>query len=122
MINIHIKSTNFNMTPDIEEYITNKVSSVEKFLHITRDEQVLAECEIERSVHHKKGDVFRIEINFTVKGKLYRSESTSEDVRMAIDESKDQLEKQIRRSKTKHYGLVQKGARIIKSILKRNND
>ncbi len=122
MINTHIKSTNFNMTPDIEEYIISKVSSVEKFLHTIQNEQILAQCEVERSTHHKKGEVFRVEINFTVKGKLYRSEMTSSDVRSAIDGAKDQLEAQILRSKTKRFELFEKGARAIKNILKRNND
>jgi len=122
MINIQIKSTNFNMTPDIEEYITSKVSLVEKFLQHYQGENVLVECEVARSTHHKKGEVFRVEINLTVRGKLYRSEETSVDVRSAIDIAKDQLEKQIRRSKTKRFELFEKGARVIKSILRRNNN
>lgn len=122
MINIQIKSTNFNMTPDIEEYITSKVSLVEKFLQQYQSENILVECEVERSVHHKKGNVFRVEMNLSVKGKLYRSEETNIDVRAAIDIAKDQLEKQIRRSKTKRFELFEKGARAIKSILRKNNN
>lgn len=122
MINIHIKSTNFNMTPDIEEYITSKVSLVEKFLQHYQNENILVECEVDRSTHHKKGEVFRVEINLSVKGKLYRSEETNIDVRTAIDIAKDQLEKQIRRSKTKRFELFEKGARAIKSILRKNNN
>lgn len=110
------------MTPDIEEYITNKVTSVEKFLHVLPEDHVLAECEISRSTHHKKGEVFRMEINLTVKGKLYRSEMVSDDVRGSIDGAKDQIERQVRRSKTKRFELFEKGARIIKNILRKNND
>jgi ribosomal subunit interface protein len=110
------------MTPDIEEYITNRVSSIEKFIHLPVDEYALAECEISRSTHHKKGEVFRMEINLTVKGKLYRSEEVSEDVRGAIDIAKDQIERQIKHSKTKRFELFEKGARIIKNILRKNND
>jgi ribosomal subunit interface protein len=122
MININIKSTNFNMTSDIEEYLTSRVSSVEKFLQIKSDENVLVECEIDRSTHHKKGEVFRIEINLSVAGRFYRSEETNIDVRAAIDIAKDQLEKQIRRSKTKRFELFEKGARAIKNILRKNNN
>ena len=122
MINIQIKSTNFQITPDIEEYLREKVSLVEKFLQNTQDENILVECEIEQSTHHKKGNVFRVEINLTAKGKLYRSEETNIDVRSAIDIAKDQLEKQIRRSKTKRFELFHKGARAIKNILRRNNN
>ncbi len=110
------------MTPDIEEYITNKVSLVEKFLQHYQNEQILVECEVDRSTHHKKGDVFRVEFNLSVKGKLFRSEETNIDVRAAVDIAKDQLEKQIRRSKTKRFELFEKGARAIKNILRRNNN
>lgn len=110
------------MTPDIEEYITSKVSLVEKFLQHYQNENILVECEVDRSTHHKKGEVFRVEINLSVKGKLYRSEETNIDVRTAIDIAKDQLEKQIRRSKTKRFELFEKGARAIKSILRKNNN
>lgn len=122
MMNIQIKSTNFIMTPDIEEYITSKVSLVEKFLQINEGENVLVHCEVEQSTHHKKGEVYRVEVNLSVKGKLYRSEETNIDVRSAVDIAKDQLEKQIRRSKTRRFELFEKGARAIKSILRRNNN
>jgi ribosomal subunit interface protein len=110
------------MTPDVEEHIRSKVLLVEKFLQHYQDENILVECEVDRSTHHKKGDVFRVEFNLSVKGKLYRSEVTSSDVRAAADDAKDQLEKQIRRSKTKRFELFEKGARTIKNILRRNNN
>jgi ribosomal subunit interface protein len=122
MININIKSTNFTMTPEVEEYITSKVSLVEKFLQHYQGESILVQCEVDRSTHHKKGDVFRVELNLSVRGKLYRSEETNIDVRAAVDNAKDQLEKQIRRSKTKRFELFEKGARAIKNILRRNNN
>lgn len=122
MINIHIKSTNFTMTPDIEEYITSRVSSVEKFLQHYQNENILVECEVERSTHHKKGDVFRVELNLSVKGKFFRSEERSIDVKAAVDIAKDQLEKQITRSKSKRFELFEKGARAIKNILRRNTN
>lgn len=110
------------MTPEVEDYITSKVSLVEKFLQQHQDENILVECEVDRSTHHKKGDVFRVEFNLSVQGKFYRSETTSIDVRAAVDIAKDQLEKQIRRSKTKRFELFEKGARTIKNILRRNNN
>ena len=110
------------MTPETEEYINNKVSSVEKFLQVSHEENILVEFEVEQSTHHKKGEVYRAEANLSVRGKLYRAESSNYDVRTAIDNVRDQLEKQIRRSKTKRFELVEKGARIIKSILRRNNN
>ena len=111
------------MTPDIEEYINSKISSVEKFLSVTNpDTSILVEAEVEKSTHHKKGDVFRVEFNLTHDGVLYRSEESSSDPRASIDIAKDQLEKQIRRRKTKRHALYEKGSRIIKKLIRRNND
>jgi ribosomal subunit interface protein len=123
MMNIQIKNTNFNMTPDIKEYINSKISSVEKFLSIhDPNSEILVQAEIEQSTHHKKGNVFRVELNLSYDGNVYRSEVTSYDPRVSIDDAKDQLEKQIRRSKTKRGSLYEKGSRIIKKLLRRNND
>lgn len=121
MMNIQIKNTNFNMTPDIEEYLNSKILTVEKFLgNVEQEDHVLVEAEVERLTHRKKGEVFRVEFNVTSQGKLYRAEATSFDPRSAIDIAKDQIEKQIRRSKTKRFALFEKGARAIKRIIKRN--
>lgn len=122
MININIKSTNFHMTPDIQDYITSKMSSVEKFLQVQADEEMLVDFEIEKSAHHKKGDVFRAEANFRLKGIMHRGEATESDVRTAIDNVKDQIEKQIRRSKTRRFELFERGARTIKKMLRKNNN
>lgn len=121
-MNIQIKHTNFNMTPDIEEYLNSKVSSVEKFLSVPNNEEILVKAEIEKSTHHKKGEVFRVEFTMTVHGVLYRSEVTSFDPRGAIDLAKDQLEKQIRRKKTRRFALYEKGSRIIKKLLRRGDE
>lgn len=110
------------MTPEIESHLRSKILLVEKFLQHYKDENILVECEVDRSTHHKKGDVFRVEFNLSVKGKFFRSEVTGSDIRTTIDDAKDQLEKQIRRSKTKRFELFEKGARTIKNILKRNNN
>lgn len=110
------------MAPETENHIRGKILSVEKFLQHYQDENILVECEVDRSTHHKKGDVFRVEFNLSVKGKLYRSEVTGSDMRTVVDDAKDQLEKQIRRSKTKRFELFEKGARTIKNILRRNNN
>lgn len=121
MMNIHIKSTNFVMTPDIESLIKEKTASVEKFLDDATDAEVLVEYEVERSTHHKKGDVFRAEANLTHKGSMLRAQSTKFDVRVAIDDVRNQLEKQIRRSKKKRSGLFSRGARAIKNMLRKDN-
>lgn len=107
------------MTPDIEEYVRNKMSSVRKFIQSTADDEVLIEFEVERSTHHKKGEVFHAEANVTHKGDLFRSRANKIDIRAAIDEVRDQIERQISRSRTRRFELVRRGARMIKRMLRR---
>jgi ribosomal subunit interface protein len=107
------------MTPDIEEHIRNKMSSVRKFVQPSADDEVLIEFEVERSTHHKKGDVFHAEANVTHKGELFRSRTNKSDIRAAIDEVRDQIERQISKSRTRRSELIKRGARIIKKMLRR---
>ena len=109
------------MTPDIQDFIIEKMNSLQKFFTQSDQEQILVEFEVSRSTHHKKGDVFRAEANISLKGKLYRGESNTYDVRVAIDAVRDEIEHQVNRTKTKRFELVKKGARIIKNMLKKNN-
>ena len=110
------------MTPDVEEHITSKMYAIERFLQAIEGEEILVEVEVEKSTHHQKGDVYRSEANLSFKGNLYRAEAVDSDVRSSLDSVQAQLEKQIRRSKTKRFELIKKGARAIKRMLKRNNN
>lgn len=109
------------MTPDVEEYIRSRMLSVGTFLERREDDEVLVEFEVERSTHHKKGDVFHAESNLTHKGQLFRACSNKFDIRVAIDDVRNQTEKQIRRSRTKRFELVKQGARAIKGMLRRKH-
>ena len=122
MMNINIKSTQFEMTPEIESHITSKMHAIERFLQALENEEILVEVEVEKSTHHQKGDIYRSEVNLTCKGKLYRAESVDSDIRSSIDNVQAQIEKQIRRSKTKRFEMIQKGARAIKRMLKRGSN
>lgn len=110
------------MTPDINDLIREKISLVERFLELKGDEVALAEVEVQRSTHHKKGEVFRCEVNLSFKGKVIRAETKHFDVRNAIEDLRQQLEKRIRRGKGKRFDVFKKGARRLKSLLKRGNN
>lgn len=122
MVNISIKSTDFNMTPDIESYVREKLGTLEKHIDLHGEENLLAEVEFQRSTHHKKGEVFRVEVNLSFKGKVVRAESTKHDPRVAIDDVRQQLDKRVRRSKGKSFDLLKRGGRKLKSLLRRSHD
>ena len=65
----------------------------------------LAELRIEAgkpSHHHKSGEVFMAEANLKIGKEFFRATATHEDLHAAINEIKDELERQLRKYKTKH--------------------
>jgi putative sigma-54 modulation protein len=77
------------------------------------------EVEIGRTTkHHQAGDIFRAEINLSINGKLFRVESEQESLYAAIDEVRDDLEREIKKFKEKRETIFIRGARSIKKKLK----
>ncbi len=122
MININIKSTNFNMTPDIQEMVEEKIKLLDKFIDLSNKETALAEVELEKSAHHKKGEVFKAEINLSFKGRMYRAVETHYDIRNAIEQAKNEIEREIRKVKGKKESLFKKGARKFKNLITGKNE
>lgn len=101
---ITIKSTGLELTPPIKEFIEEKVGSVQKFLQrYDENDAVLAAVEIARSTsHHNKGDVYFAEITINLPGQVLRSKVENADVRVAINEAKDVLKREIDKYKDAH--------------------
>ena len=118
-MNIKIKSTNFDITPAIEEYVHRKISSLEKFLGVK--ENILCEVEIGRTTrHHKSGDIFRAEVNIIEPGnKQVYAVAEEADLYSAIDIVRDEAEREITTRKDKRNTLFRRGGAKIKSLLKR---
>ena len=111
---IIFKSKNFSLTPSTQDYVEKKIESLKKFLKKFNQEIMKAEVELGRTTyHHKSGDVFRAEINLSIDGKLIRAEAERDDIFVAIDEVRDDLEQEIRKLKTKRNTIFIRGARSI---------
>ena len=116
---IILKGKNMSIPDHISDHATNKVQSLEKFIPHKESQEVLAEVELGlRSRHHKKGDVYRSEVNLTVDGILYRSVSKRPDLMEAIDNTHSEIERQLRRGKNKKDSLLRDGARRAKEMLR----
>lgn len=118
-MNIKIRSINFDITPAIDEYISKKVSSLEKFLEVS--EGAICEVEIGRTTkHHNSGDIFKAEINLTQPGtKQVYAVAEEADLYTAIDVVRDEAERSIVSRKSKNITLLRKGSAKVKSLLKR---
>ena len=119
-INFHIKTTNIDLTPDVNSQVHEKLSVIEKYLSVEGDKQILAEVEIGlASKHHKKGDVYRGEINVSSDGKLYRATTKKPSIVEVLDELRDEIAKVINRKSAKRDSLFRKGGRLFKKIIRR---
>ena len=101
-MNITIKATNLELTPELRAYIE------EKFQHLTHyfDNILEAHIEIEKTTrHHQKGEIFRAEANLRVPVKgVLRVEKTEKDIYKAIDKVKDHFKEELIRYKEKLRG------------------
>lgn len=119
---IKIKTTNISLTPAIEDYTRKKIGSLDKFLaHYTHESgEFIFEIEVEKTTeHHRHGDVFRAEINFTAGSVNFRAEATKDDLYAAVDEAKDEMERELRRGKNKHIRIARQGGAKLKELIRR---
>jgi len=112
---IIIRTKKIELNQELEDYINEKINSLEKFLKILQDKEkyfnqffgkgkprVEAWVEVEKiTLHHKKGPVFRAECQLRFPGQSIRAEATSENLRLAINEVKDKLQREFKQYKEK---------------------
>ena len=114
----NIKTTDFDMTPEVSQYLDTKLTALDKYVS-KDDESVKCDVEIGKTTnHHQSGDIFRVEINVTMGKKLFRAESSEASIEAAIDVTKDEITRQLKREKNKRTTLFRKGGEKIKRILR----
>ncbi|MSR71164.1 MAG: ribosome-associated translation inhibitor RaiA [Candidatus Taylorbacteria bacterium] len=117
-MNITIKATNIKLTEAIEAYVEKRFAGLEKFL---KGENKNIKCAVEigkTTSHHKHGDIFRAEINLYVKPKSLYSSEEKEDLYVAIDLVKEEIERQLLSVKNKKITETRKGGAKIKNVMK----
>lgn len=99
-MNIQVKATKIDLTPEIKEYIQKKIDMLEKYLG---DLKVFnCDFEVEMTTNHNvKGKIYRAECNLNLGGRLLRVEKTEEELYKAIDKVKDHLAEGIKKYKGK---------------------
>jgi len=128
-MNINIKTKNIELTNSIAEYIEKKIGELDKFLQgiggTPEDSSYHDTVEVDVEVgkinhHHQKGDIFRAEINIAVPGtkNVLRTVSEEWDLYVAIDKTRDEMQRQIKRYKGKRDAKSEKGKRKLKRLLR----
>lgn len=95
---VNIRAREIELTDPIKAYAEKKMLSLLKYYpNITMVDVELAKI----GQHHRKGDVFTAKVNVTVPGKVYRVEKSEPILYKAIDKTKDDIKRALRRFKGK---------------------
>ena len=97
---IKIKASKIELSPNIKDYIQEKMDMLDKYLGSVKATNCDVEIAREQTGQHS-GKVFRAELNLSVPGELLRVEKTEKDIYKAIDKVKDHMTRSIRRYKQK---------------------
>lgn len=84
-----IKLTQITLSDNVQKNIESKLSGLDKYFAGILDARV----EIEKVTdHHRKGDIYRAELNVSVPGNMLRAESVQDTIPAAIVDVKKKME------------------------------
>ena len=128
---IVIKTTNLKLNKELSQYIEEKLNPLEKFSKILYNEKyydhffskgkprVEAWVEIGKETkHHKKGPFFWAECQMRFPKRTLRSIAESDNIKQAITEVKDELQRELKQYKEKLISKTKRRARVLKKELK----
>ncbi len=113
---ITFKHTNVDSDQRFIALITNKLSSLQKYLGDAK--AVRIEVEFERIPSHQSGLVCRVETNVWRGDQLFRVEATTETFEQSIDTVKSSLETELERAHDKRVNVVRRTARRFKEMVR----
>ena len=117
---INYKYNSLKEAAELAGLVDQKFKSFEKFLR--GDESVTCDVEFEKVGNQQNGKVFRIEANVNVDGTLYRAEATEDSFERAVDELRDEIDKEMRRAKDKQASKEKRDGRAAKEQLLQSVD
>lgn len=128
---IVIKTENIKLNRALENFIEEKINSLEKFAEIFQEKKyfngfyekgkprIEAWVEIGKiSSHHRKGPIFWAECQMRLPGKSLRSTAKLSDLRLAITEVKDELQRQLKQYRNKLQAQTKRNGRLLKKSLR----
>ncbi|MCD6429521.1 ribosome-associated translation inhibitor RaiA [bacterium] len=121
---INIKTTNISLDRALEDWVHKKIGELERYLDKFESAEFLQGTETieiwveigKTTKHHLKGDIFRAEAQFYLPGKKIRAEATDTDLRTAINQVKEELQRRIKSYKGKRISRARRWARKVKEF------
>jgi len=94
---IQFYTKNIELTPSLKRIIEERLDHLKKYKGKLKLLDV--RVDISRDQHHRKGDVFRVEVNVDLPGRMLRVVEQGADMISALDEAAKKLERQARDAK-----------------------
>lgn len=117
-MNIHIKTTNLTLTPDMKDYLDKKMGAFDNLID-PNDTSVSCQVELAKTTnHHKAGDIFKTEINLRKDGKQFRAVSEQETLMASMDEAKDEILAEFKSYRSKQMTMMRRGGAALKNMIK----
>ncbi|MFA6376915.1 MAG: ribosome-associated translation inhibitor RaiA [Candidatus Paceibacterota bacterium] len=108
-MNIIIRTKSIELTPTLRDFIETKIGSIEKYCsdcQVSDDPALTSSAEAivevgKGTLHHKKGDVYEAQCQFTFNGNKIIARTEADDLEKAIAAIRDDLQDQLTRLKEK---------------------
>ncbi len=122
-MDLRIKTTDYEITPEVSDYLDERIAAIEKLLG---DSAEAARCEVEigRLIGNSKhGNIWFAEINVMHQGDTRtRAVAKGENVNAAIDEVKSEITNQLRKQKQLHRRVLRRGGATMKWLMRFGSD
>ncbi len=112
---ITFKKTNANVGDGLFDLMEKKLAVLDKYIGDETD--VKCEVEFEKKPTQQSGEIYRVEVNFWLRGNLFRSEALAESFPAGIDMVRDSLDYELSKKNEKAQTLQRKGEQKIKEAV-----
>jgi ribosomal subunit interface protein len=114
-----VKATDYEMTPETTEYLDTRIAALEKLVDAD-DESAMCEVEIGRDGGKKQHSdhLWCVEIRIIAAGVNVYAKNRAPSVHAAIDDVREEVERQLRQGKGKKAALNKKAGKSFKDWLR----
>ncbi len=107
------------LTKAISDYLEKRIAHLDKFVDSDIRESLMCYVELGKTTkHHKKGDLFKMELTINTGGKSFRAEAEESDLYASIDVATDEMSEELKSFKDKKKSLLKRGGAKIKDFLR----
>lgn len=116
MVMVNYNTNNLEVDAPLQALCEKKINTLQKFFQKYTD--VAVDVEFHKDGASKSGKQYRVGVNLLLDGERFYASATEESFEQAIDEVRDELDKELRRANDKKTSVIRRGGRALKSMLR----